>query len=188
MNRELINNNFLTVTVFSIKQNFTILITFTLNITNNKHRKHDNFSAVEQLIATKIKVVIHIVYLCVLCRVGYRSHLNRYQYRYRYLEFGTGTQRYLFRYFTLCDNKNNYFSEKISPKLSILTFWTIGPYKFFFSSRNVCVLFFSDNQMKAWNIYLFLIKWKWNPFIFWQTNRGLLLKLIHGIKIVWIFL
>ncbi len=22
---------------------------------------------------------------------------------------------------------------------------------------------FSDNQMKAWAIYLFFIKWKWNP-------------------------
>ncbi len=42
----------------------------------------------------------------------------------------------------------------------------------------ILVLFF-DNQMKAWNIYLFLIKWKLNPFIFWQTKRGLLLKLIH---------
>ncbi len=40
----------------------------------------------------------------------------------------TGT---FFRYFTLCNNKNIYFSEKISPKLSISTFWTIGPYNFF---------------------------------------------------------
>ncbi len=59
----------------------------------------------------------------VIRRVGYRSHLNRYQYRYRYLEFGTGTQRYLFSVlYSLCNNKNIYFSEKISPKLSISTF------------------------------------------------------------------
>ncbi len=59
----------------------------------------------------------------VITRVGYRSHLNRYQYRYRYLEFGTGTQRYLFSVlYSLCNNKNMYFSEKISPKLSISTF------------------------------------------------------------------
>ncbi len=32
-----------------------------------------------------------------------------------------------FQYFTLSNNKNIYFSEKISPKLSISTFWTIGP-------------------------------------------------------------
>ncbi len=78
-------------------------------------------------------------------RVGYRSHLNRYQYRYRYLEFGTSTQRYLFSVlYSLCNNKNIYFSEKISPKLSISTFWTIGPYNFFyfFSSRNFCFIFF----------------------------------------------
>ncbi len=73
-----------------------------------------------------------------MTRVGYRSHLNRYQYRYRYLKFGTSTQRYLFSvFYSLCNNKNIYFSEKISPKLSISTFWTIGPYNFFlfFSSR-----------------------------------------------------
>ncbi len=58
-----------------------------------------------------------------ITRVGYRSHLNRYQYRYRYLEFGTGTQRYLFSVlYSLCNNINIYFSEKISPKLSISTF------------------------------------------------------------------
>ncbi len=126
--------------------------------------------------------------LCVLCRVGYRSLSNRY--RYRYLEFGTGTQRYLFSVlYSLCNNKNIYFSEKISPKLSISTFWTIGPYNFFFLFFFFQNFFlFSDNQMKAWNIYLLLIKWKWSPFIFWQTNRGLLLKLIHGRKIVWIYL
>ncbi len=33
--------------------------------------------------------------------------------------------------------------------------------------------------MKAWNIYLFVIKLKWNPSIFLQTNRGILLKLIY---------
>ncbi len=52
-----------------------------------------------------------------------------------------------FRYFTLCNDKNIYFSEKISPKLAISTFWTIGP---------TIYLFFSDNQMKAWNIFFFL--------------------------------
>ncbi len=77
-----------------------------------------------------------------LTRVGYRSHLNRYQYRYRYLEFSTGTQRYLFSVlYSLCNNINIYFSEKISPKLSISIFWTIGPYNFF-SSRNFCFIFF----------------------------------------------
>ncbi len=110
-------------------------------------------------------------------RVGYRSHLNRYQYRYRYLEFGTGTQRYLFSVlYSLCNNINIYFSEKISPKLSISIFWTIGPYNFF-SSRNFCVLFFSNNQMKAWNIYLFLIKWKLNPFIFLANKQRFTVKI-----------
>ncbi len=53
--------------------------------------------------------------------------------------------------------------------------------QFFFFQK--FLFYFSDNQMKAWAIYLFLIKWKWNPDFFWQTNRGLLLKLIHGRKI-----
>ncbi len=45
---------------------------------------------------------------------------------------GLGTQRYLFSVlYSLCNNKNIYFSEKISPKLSISTFWTIGPSNFF---------------------------------------------------------
>ncbi len=82
-------------------------------------------------------------------RVGYRSYLNLY---------GIGTCNSLpvpnstfFWYFTLCNNKNIYFSEKISPKLSISTFWT--------SHTNI----FSDNQMKAWNFFIFI---KWNPFMF----------------------
>ncbi len=103
---------------------------------------------------------------------------------------GTVTQRYLFSVlYSLCNNKNIYFSEKINPKRSISTFWTIGPYNcFLFFLPEILVFIFSDNQMKAWNIYLFFIKWKWNPFIFWQTNRGFLFKLIHGRKIVRIFL
>ncbi len=109
-------------------------------------------------------------------RVGYRSHLNRYQYRYRYLEFGTGTQRYLFSVlYSLCNNINIYFSEKISPKLSISIFWTIGPYNFF-SSRNFCVLFFLiiNEGMK----YLFiLIKWKLNPFIFLANKQRFTVKI-----------
>ncbi len=49
-----------------------------------------------------------------------------------------------FRYFSLCNNKNIYFCEKISPKRSISTFWTIGPYNLFcfFSSWNSCVFCF----------------------------------------------
>ncbi len=44
--------------------------------------------------------------------------------RYRYLKFGTGTQRYLFPVVcSLCNNKNLYFSEKISPKLLISTLY-----------------------------------------------------------------
>ncbi len=83
-----------------------------------------------------------------------------------------------FRYFTLCVITNIYFSEKISPKLSISTFWTIGPYTFFnfFSSRIFCFIF-SNNQMKAWNIYLFLIKWKWNPFIFLANKQRFTVKI-----------
>ncbi len=89
--------------------------------------------------------------------------------------------------YSLCNNKSIHFSEKNKSKtlnFNILNNRALQ----FLSSRNYCVLFFSDNQMKAWNIYLFLIKWKWNPFIFCQTNRGLLLKLIHGRNILWIFL
>ncbi len=62
-----------------------------------------------------------------------------------------------FRYFTLCNNKNIYFSEKISPKLSISTFWTIGPYNLFifFYSRNFCVFYF-----------FLIIKWRHEIFIY----------------------
>ncbi len=117
----------------------------------------------------------------------YRSLLNRY------LEFGTctDTQRYLFSVlYSLCNNKNIYFSEQNKSKtlnFNILNNRALQFLIIFFLTE-ILVLFFSDTEMKAWNIYLFLIKLKWNPFIFWQTNRGLLLKLIHGRKIVWIFL
>ena len=55
-----------------------------------------------------------------ICRVGYLSHLNQYQHRYRYLKFGSGTQRYFFRYFTstyfsVC-YKKIYFSCKNNSK------------------------------------------------------------------------
>ncbi len=148
----------------------TVYLVFMSVLMRSKHRC-DKFLSTGIAFSQKQK-------LLAMVRVGYRSHLNRYQYRYRYLEFGTGTQRYLFSVlYSLCNNKNIYFSEKISLKLSISTFWTIGPYNFFiFFIPEMFVLFFSNNQMKAWNIYLFLIKWKWNTFIFWQTNRGLLLK------------
>ncbi len=129
----------------------------------------------------------HLCDIWVYTRVGYRSHLNRYQYRYRYLEFGTGTQRYLFSVlYSLCNNKNIYFSEKISPKLSISTFWTIGPYNFcnFFFFQKF-LFYFSNNQMKAWNIYLFLIKWKLNPFIFLANKQRFTVKI--KVIIVWIF-
>ncbi len=107
----------------------------------------------------------HVCYICGLfhmlyvTRVGYRSHLNWY---------GTGIGTWnsvpvpngtFFQYFTLCNNKNIYFSEKISPKLSISTFWTIGPYNSF-SSRNSCVLFF------------LIIKWRHETFISFLSNEN----------------
>ncbi len=68
-------------------------------------------------------------------------------------------------FYSPCNNKNIYFSEKINPKLSISIFWTKGPYNFLFCF--FLMPFFSE----AWNIYLFLIKWKWNPFIFGQQTE-----------------
>ncbi len=86
---------------------------------------------------------------CPRIRVGYHSHSNRYG-----TCIGTGTQRYLFSVlYSLSNNKNIYFSEKISPKLSISTFWTIGPEKKFFQ-KFLCVDFF------------LIIKWRHETFIF----------------------
>ncbi len=116
----------------------------------------------------------------VISRVGYRSHLNRYQYRYRYLEFGTGTQRYLFSVlYSLCNNKNIYFSEKNKSKTLNFNILNNRALHFFLISflPEFFVLFFSNNQMKAWNIYLFLIKWKWNPFIFLANKQRFTVKI-----------
>ncbi len=54
-----------------------------------------------------------------------------------------------------------------------------------FMSEMFVFLNFSDNQILALNIYLFLIKWKLNPFIFWQTNK---VKIHPWKNIVWIFI
>ncbi len=68
-----------------------------------------------------------------------------------------------FRYFTLCVTTKTFISVKKNSIDRVLQFFL---QKFLF--------YFSDNQIKAWKMYLFFIKLKWISFIFCQTNRGLL--------------
>ncbi len=78
--------------------------------------------------------------------------------------------------YSLCNKKTHSFQCKT------LTFNILNQSFYLFFPEILVCFHFSYNQMKAFNIYLFLIKCKLNYLIFWQTNRGLLLKLIHGRK------